>query len=216
MLFNETEFFLRKLEFDYGDEKAEEKLKEISRKISWLDGWPEDKKAFWNGEAFMWRNKISKEKRELIGKELKFLEEKSKKNLDLGCGSYSYVRSIGFDVAEKMLLLNGNLSERVAGNLEKGLPFEKGMFDSVTMVFVLDYVENYLDLLGEVFRILKEKGKLVAVQSAEEVNEWQRQKSVNKFSFKEWKKILEKTGFKIKFYEKEKLGFFKCGKRKII
>lgn len=230
----ETGFFLRKLEFDYGDKKAEEKLKEPSKKISWLEGWPEDKKAFWNGEAFMWRNRISKEKRELIRKEPGFLEkkdkqkdgsgkkdkkksrEKSEKNLDLGCGSYSYVKSVGFDTAEKMLLLNENLIERVKGDLEKRLPFEDKVFNSATMVFVLDYITNYLDLLREVFRILEKKGQLVVVQSAEEVNIWQRQKAVNRFGFKKWKRILEETGFEVIFYKKEKLGFFKCKKRKII
>lgn len=214
VFFDETEFFLRKLELDYGDERAEEGLKKISTRISWLNGWPENKKAFWNGESFMWGNKISKETREMIKEELKFLVE-SKKNLDLGCGSFSYVGSVGFDIAEKMLLLNSNLSEKVVGDLEKELPFEDKEFSSVTMVFILNYVENYFGLLNEVFRVLENDGKLVAVQPAEEVNSWQRQKAVNKLDFKEWKMILEKAGFEVNFYEKGKLGFFKCRKRNL-
>lgn len=209
----ETEFFLKKMEFDYGNNKAIKELKEISKEISWLEGWPEERKAFWNGEAFMWRNKISGEKRELIKKELGFLE--GGRNLDLGCGSYSYIKSVGFDVSEKMLLLNGNLSERIGGDLEGKLPFKEREFDSVTLVLVLDYVKNYKGLLKEVWRVLKEKGILMVVQAASEVNEWQGQKAVNKFSFKKWERVLEGVGFKVEFYEKGGLGFFKEEKKKV-
>jgi len=209
---NETEFFLRKLEFDYGDKKAEQKLRKLSREIGWLKGWPKDKKAFWNGEAFMWRNKISKEKRELIKKELAFLEGKNGKNLDLGCGSYSYVKSIGFDVSEKMLLLNDNLSEKVAGDLEEKLPFEDGEFDSVTMVFVLDYIKNYLGMLKEIGRVLKKKGRLVIVQG--ETNEWWGKKRKNKLGMKELREILKGEGFKVKGGKKQGLLFLKAFKSK--
>lgn len=203
----ETEFFLKKMEFDYGDDKVVGELKEISKKISWLRGWPEEKKAFWNGEAFMWRNKISKGKREGIRKELAFLE--GGRNLDLGCGSYSYITSVGLDISEKMLLLNGNLSERIGGDLEEKLPFKEGEFDSATLIFVLDYVKNYKGLLKEIWRVLKEKGVLVVAGAASEVNEWQRQKRVNNFSFKKWERLLEGAGFKVEFYEEERLGFWK-------
>lgn len=210
----ETKFFLGKLELDYGDKQAVKRLKKLTRGIGWLKGWPEDKRAFWDGEAFMWRNKISKEKRRMIKKELGFLRGG---NLDLGCGSYSYVAgSVGFDISEKMLLLNENLGERVVGDLEGKLLFGDRKFDSATLVFVLDYVKNYADLLSEVYQVLKEKGRLLVVQPAEEVGEWQRQKRVNKLNFGDWRRVLESAGFGVKFYEKEGLGFFRCLKGKII
>ena len=205
---------MKKIEFDYGGKG--EGLKGVSKEISWLKGWPKSRRAFWNGEAFMWRNKIEREKRELIKKELMFLEERGRRgrrNLDLGCGSYSYITSVGLDISEKMLLLNDNLQEKVLGDLEKKLPFRKGEFDSVTMVFVLDYIRNYWNLLKEVFRVLKEKGVLVVVQSRKKGKGiWEKQRR-NNFRPERWGKILREVGFKVDFYEKEGLGFFKCRKK---
>jgi len=231
----ENEFFVRKLELDYGDKKAVSRIQTLAKKVSWLKGWPESRQAFWNGESFMWGNKISKERRELIKQELSFLERKKRdlknkgkliekerltekrnncikenQNLDIGCGSYSYVNSVGFDISERMLQLNDNLVERVAGDVEKKLPFASESFGSATLVFLLDYVNNYSSLLGEVFRVLKNKGKLVVVQSKSRVNPWQRQQAVNNLGFNKWKEALEEVGFKVELVEKEGLGFFKC------
>ncbi len=112
-----------------------------------------------------------------------------------------------------MLLLNDNLQEKVLGDLEKKLPFRKGEFDSVTMVFVLDYIRNYWNLLKEVFRVLKEKGVLVVVQSRKKGKGiWEKQRR-NNFRPERWGKILREVGFKVDFYEKEGLGFFKCRKK---
>lgn len=206
----ENEFFIHKLELDYGNKKAVKELKKLSNDIAWLKGWPNNKAAFWNGEAFMWSNKISQEKRKLITKELKPLEKK--KNLDLGCGAYSYTPSTGFDISEKMLLLNDKLKERITGDLEKALPFEDESFDSATLVFVLNYVKNHESLLKEVFRVLKKKGSLIVVQSSKQVDKWHRRQAVNNCSFKRLNGLLNQTGFKVKSYEKEELWFFKCRK----
>ena len=53
-------------------------------------------------------NKISKERRLLIEQELKFLFKG--KNLDLGCGAYSYFPSVGFDLSEKSGKAQGQIS----------------------------------------------------------------------------------------------------------
>src|SRR3989338_7306111 len=90
----ETEFLSGLIELQYG-KNVEKELQQYSKKVPWAKGWPLDDKAFWNAEAFMWSRKISKEKRELIKQELEFLAQG--KDLDLGCGAYSYVKSIGFD-----------------------------------------------------------------------------------------------------------------------
>jgi len=209
---SEDQWFLDKLELDYGDKGALNRLKKLAGEIDWLLGWPSNKRAFWNGEAFMWRNKIDKRKRGIIEKELSFLE--GKKNLDLGCGAYSYVTSTGFDISEKMLQLNEELISYVVGDLEEKLPLKDSSFSAVTMVFVLNYVLDYWNLLKEVSRVLKKRGQLVVVQSAQEVNEWQRQKVVQRMNFSRWQEVLEKVGFSVKFYEKEGLGFFKCVKSK--
>lgn len=209
----ETEFFRGLIELQYG-RKVETKLEQISSQVSWAKGWPKRDEAFWNAEAFMWQHKISKEKRELIRKELRFLSVgklSGGKNLDLGCGAYAYIPSVGLDFSEKMMQFNQNCKEKIIGNLEQKLPLGNKQFDSVTAVFVLNYVKNYGLLLNEIKRVLKRKGIFAAVLSGLEINPWQRQKEINSFSGKEWKEILEKNGFKVKFYEKDKLWFFRCG-----
>ncbi|MFH1682875.1 MAG: class I SAM-dependent methyltransferase [Candidatus Woesearchaeota archaeon] len=206
----EKDFFTARLELDYGSQEAVVEIKYLAKQILWLKGWPKEKAAFWNGEAFMWQNKIRKEKRELISRELKFL--KKGRNLDLGCGSHSYIPSVGFDVSEKMLLLNENCYEKIVGDLEKKLPFAEGEFDSVTLIFVLDYVNEYAALLKEVFRVLRKEGALMIVQSMKEVNAWQRQQKVNNFDGGDWKRILLESGLKIDYSQKEGLSFFKCRK----
>lgn len=206
----ETEFFTGMMELHHGLQ-VEQKLKLVAEKVSWARGWPENTTSFWNAEAFMWKHKISKEKRDLITRELGFLI--GRKNLDLGCGTHSYILSaVGVDISEKMLLFNDNCQGKVVGNLEETLSFKKNSFDSVTAIFVLNYVQNYIGLLKEITRVLILEGVLVMVLSAAEINEWQKQKEVNSFTSKQWISVLEKTGFTVDFYEKEGLWFFKCCK----
>ena len=116
----ETLFFSGLIELQYGKD-VEKELKIIAEDVSWAKGWPDNIISFWNAESFMWRHKISKEARDLIAGELSFL--KGGKNLDVGCGAYSYLSSVGFDISEKMLLLNGHCTEKVRGDLEGALPF---------------------------------------------------------------------------------------------
>ncbi len=203
----ETDFFNGLIELQYGQEDLR-RMKELSEKISWAQGWPENNLAFWNAEAFMWQRKIDKEKRELIEEELAFLD--GKRNLDLGCGAYSYLKSVGLDFSEKMLKLNEKCTEKIVADLEKKLPLENNSFDSVTVIFLLNYVKNYSSLLLEIKRVLKDKGNFVMVLG--NVNHWQKQKEINGFDFNEWKEVLEKVGFNVNCYEKEGLWFFRCEK----
>jgi len=207
---SETLFLSGLIELQYGKNAGKE-LQQYSEKVSWAKGWPLDDKAFWNAEAFMWSRKISKEKRELIKQELAFLVQgKNLKNLDIGCGAYSYLRSTGFDFSSKMLEFNDNLVKKVQGDLEKKLPFANGEYGSVTAVFVLNYVHNYLGLLSEIKRVLNKEGVLMVVLYSKQINDWQKQKVINDLSVKEWKDVLIKGGFSVDFYEKEELWFFRC------
>ena len=206
----ETRFLAGLIELQYG-QAIEAELKKDAQKVSWAKGWPGNKEAFWNAEAFMWERKISREKRELIRSELLFLEKGL--NLDLGCGAYSYINSVGLDLSPKMLDFNSRLRLKIQGDLEKNLPLKDKEFDSVTGVFVLNYVQHYNNLLLEIRRVIKEKGILVLVLFSKEINSWQKQQEVHHFSAVEWKKIISRAGFQVDFYEKEELWFFKCQKR---
>lgn len=206
----ETLFFTGLIELQYGKD-VEKELKIIAEDVSWAKGWPDNIISFWNAESFMWKHKINKEARDLIAGKLVFL--KGRKNLDVGCGAYSYLPSVGFDISEKMLLLNDHCTEKVRGDLESALPFRDSSFDSITAVFVLNYVSGYHKLLQEAKRVLLPDGCLAVVLSANRINSWQRQKEVNSFAAERWVSILERAGFAVDFQVKEGLWFFRCHSR---
>ena len=206
----ETDFLSGLIELQHG-EKVVDKLKKISKKVSWAKGWPEDNQAFWSAEAYMWKWKIEKEKRELITTELK--KVCSKNNLDLGAGAYSYIPSVCFDFSDKALQFNDNCSKKLVGDLEKCFPFDDKSVDSITAVFVLNYINSFSNLLKEIFRVLKENGKFVAVFGAKGINEWQFTKEKNNFSSEQWGYEFSSLGFKVKFFEKSNLWFFVCNKK---
>ncbi len=208
----ETQFLVGLLDLQYGvaDIAA---ITKLSSSISWAKGWPDNNHAFWNAEAFMWSKKIDKTVRKIIEDELAFLQKKRDyRNLDLGCGAYSYLPSVGFDFSEKMLQFNERCTEKVSGNLEEKLPFADASFDSVTAVFLLNYIRNYNQLFNEIKRILRDGGLFVMVLSVDLINEWQRQKVVNCFNAQEWIFILGVGGFDVKWVNKDNLLFFKCRK----
>ncbi len=207
----ETEFYAGLIELGYGQD-VQEKLCHIARKIPWAYGWPEDARAFWNAESFMWEYKISGETRKAIAEELSSLAFPGSRNLDLGCGAYSYIHSIGFDIAEKMLILNEQCKEKIVGDLEQPLPFADSSFDFVTAVFALNYVARHTQLVGEICRVLRNDGLFVMVLSSGMVNDWQRQQEQHDLSAGGWTTILQRY-FSVQSYRKKGLLFWKCRKR---
>ncbi len=185
-------------------------LQTLAQAIPWAKGWPLDNKAFWNAEAFMWSHKIDRAVRQLITNQLSFLN--GKRNLDLGCGAYSYLPSVGFDLSEKMLRDNDQCYEKVQGSVEQPLPFPRLSFDSATAIFVLNYVQNHHLLLSEIFRVLRPNGHFVMILSAIPINAWQRQKEVHSFSPEHWQSLLERAGFMVSLVETSNLLIFSCGK----
>ncbi|MBI2151462.1 class I SAM-dependent methyltransferase [Candidatus Woesearchaeota archaeon] len=211
----ETSFLIGMTKLHYGL-KVEKQLKKLANKIDWAKGWPNDNKAFWEAEAFMWQYKINKEIRAIISKELSFLKnEKNSKyfnNLDLGCGAYSYLPSTGFDLSEKMLLLNENCSRKVQGDLEKNLPFKNKEFTSTTAVFVFNYIKNIDQLLAEIYRILQKDGLLIAILSDKKISSWPAQKVVNKLNIQRWKNLIQNKGFGVNIVKKSGLLIFRAQK----
>lgn len=198
----ETEFFCELMKLYHGQDN-ENYIEELAKKISWANGWPKNKKAFWNAEAFMWKVKIEKNVRELIYNELEHLED----NLDVGCGSYSYISSVGFDIAENMLKFNRNLKRSVQGNLEEKLPFLNNEFESATAIFLLNYIKNLDQLLNEVKRVIKKE--FIVVLYSKKLNELHKRHQVNNYDKFEWEELLKKY-FNVEVVEKNELLFFKC------
>ena len=205
---HETQFLQGLIELQYNQADIP-KLTKIAPK--WAQGWPEDKQAFWNAEAFMWSHKINQQTRELILKEIQFLHGK---NLDLGCGSCSYIPSIGFDISKKMLQFNDNCTQKIIGNLEKPLPFENNSFESITAIFLLNYIQNYSQLLQQIFRILQNGGHFIIILSSQQVKEWHYQQQQNNLTNWQWIINLKQTGFEVNHYQKQQLDFYICQKQK--
>ncbi|NQV91046.1 methyltransferase domain-containing protein [Candidatus Woesearchaeota archaeon] len=201
---DEDQFIIGLLELQYNSSISPQ-LKPLTQNIPWAKGWPENHKSFWNAEAFMWQRKIDSHVRKFITNELQHLEGR---NLDLGCGSYCYIPSVGFDLSEKMLDFNDNLIEKIEGDVEQPLPFPNLSFDSVTAIFVLNYIKNYEQLFSEIKRILKPEGQFIMILSSKNIKDWQRQKEVNTYSKEKWCSLLKECGFLVTAEELQNLLFF--------
>jgi len=211
-------FFQLMMEYPYTkDSESKKKILHkamgFAEKIPEFCGWPHDDVAFWNAEAFMWQTKIDKELREEIKNELVF--RIGKNNLDLGSGNIVYTPStISVDYAPEMLELNDN-PNKVKHNLEEPLPFDTESFDSVTSVFVFNYIKNINGLIKEIYRVLKVGGKLTIVQP-DEVNDLYYLHVKNDYG-ESGLRILLKKFFRVDSFVKEvnnkKVVFFFCEKK---
>lgn len=105
-----------------------------------------------------------------VKKRIEALQSKinAKNLLDVGCGT-GFILNLakdlfeelhGVDATQAMLdkvdLSSGNI--KVYNGLAQELPFENGSFDMATSYAFLHHLENYDDVLKEVFRVLKEGG----------------------------------------------------------
>ena len=179
--------------------------------VSWAKGYPSNKEAFWNCEAFMWSRKIDAKKREMIRTELlRHIELESINNLDIGSGSYCYIPSIAFDCSIKMLNFNDSTLQKIEGDLLKKWPLDHNSFTSVTAVFVLNYISDLDFMFSEVKRVLINGGKFVAVISANGVSDLHQQHEKHKFSLIELEQELLRIFDFVEAYEKVGLWFFVC------
>ena len=157
--------------------------------------WPQHAQQFWNAEAVCWKGRVDPAVRKAISRELSALQGL---NLDLGAGSSSYTtNSVAADFAEEMLLVH-DAPHKVALDLEKPLPLASEVFDSVTMVFVANYLANLPQLLREAKRVLAPGGQLVMVQSLAPVMELHRMHYRNSYGEAELKVLLKHAGFAVR------------------
>ncbi|MBW2981868.1 class I SAM-dependent methyltransferase [Candidatus Woesearchaeota archaeon] len=183
------------------------KAKDLSDKIPELKGWPSDSKKFWDAEAYAWLSKIPRKIRESIKQELMKRIPSGKINLSLGSGSYPYIEeSILLDFSAEMLKSVPPIKykARLEYDLELGkLPFKNNSFDTITMVFIIDYLKNINSVLKEVNRILKPKGKLILVNAKKPIDIWYRKHEVKQYSKDDIISLLKQAGFKVNIKEKK-------------
>ena len=117
----------------------------------------------------------------------------------MGSGSCPYVPgSVLVDLSKDMLSVPpaSHYDKRIVMDLDKQfLPFKDGSFDSVTMVFLLNYLESPGKVLQEVKRVLKPDGRLFIVQSAEPLNLLYQCQEKEFFDSEKLKIILKTNGF---------------------
>ncbi len=97
-----------------------------------------------------------------------------KRVLDLGCGAGQLSADLvdrgasvtGIDVSPAMIeLARTRLGDRArfeVGDLDDPLPFEAASFDLVVASLVLHYLEDWASVLGEVRRVLRPAGTMIA------------------------------------------------------
>ena len=199
----ERQFFSTLLDFNYADEAQSKylmkKATEHARKIPAFADWPYDGKQFWDAESLCWNGRIEREVRDSIRAELSHLQGK---NVDLGAGSVCYVpHSVVADFSGEMLHLNP-AQEKVTANLEEKLPFADELFDSATLVFVVNYIKNIHQLLVEMHRILSANGHAVIVQ-APSVSGLHKLHYKNSMGEAELRVLLGKLNFRVLSEHKE-------------
>lgn len=128
--------------------------------------------------------------------------------LDVGCGTgtmlqhlSAYGNTTGADAdAEAVYFCRRRGLENVLQLTDATLPFERGAFDLVTMLDVLEHIDDDLGMLGEVFRVLKPDGLLLATVPAYRFL-WGAQDEIShhkrRYRAKELEARLEQAGFSL-------------------
>lgn len=89
--------------------------------------------------------------------------------LDAGCGDGSYFRQIksevcqsfGLDICVSDTLLKGNEDSNIIKGTISKLPFKEGTFDLIYSLSVIQFIDDDLGALNEIWRVLKPKGKVI-------------------------------------------------------
>ena len=88
---------------------------------------------------------------------------------DLGCrDSYRFLKEVGSHVAKQVWGLDLEVPDRTEGNITlmkrditERLPFEENFLDVVTMLAVVEHIENPRPILKECFRVLRPGGRMI-------------------------------------------------------
>lgn len=189
----------------------------IAGNVSFLKGWPYNAKVFWDKEAVFWQQRLKPKYRDFIRKELAAnIDSEDNMVLELGTGNLPYIKSaISLDISHEMLATidyknddkadNSYNNKRVQANAEHSLPVKDKSVDAIIAVFLCNYIERLDIMLSECRRVLKEKGQIIIVQSAAEVDNYH--SLIEKHPAKELtlilRTIMQELGFKVKIEVKD-------------
>ena len=150
------------------------------------------------------------------------------KLLDIGCGfNYKFLLEVepyiseGYGIDFKVPeLKNGKIKTKQI-KLNDKLPFHKNSFDFVTMLAVLEHLDHPIEIVKEIERILKPKGKLILtvpsrnskpvleflaykmkIVNEEEINDHKKY-----YNYKDLEKLFKETG-KLKIQEHRYFQFY--------
>ncbi len=129
-------------------------------------------------------------------------------SIEIGCGTGRFSKALNIKTAIEPSLKAAQIaSDRginvIVSKAEK-TPFNDESFDSVILVFVLEFVEKPLKVLKEINRIIKRNGKFIIgfinknLIDEKLIKEKKFYKKARFFTLKKIKEMLIKTGFKIK------------------
>jgi len=74
--------------------------------------------------------------------------------LEIGCGMLKSKGAIGLDIRKTP-------DVDLLGDLERSLPFKDESFETIIANQVVEHIENFVQLMAELHRILKKDGKLI-------------------------------------------------------
>jgi ubiquinone/menaquinone biosynthesis C-methylase UbiE len=114
---------------------------------------------------------------------------------DIGCGCSAYFLNKISNRIKKGIGLDKNITSRQIGNIEllsfefiNKLPFGDNYFDLITMLAVLEHIENPDDMFKEIYRVLKPNGHLILTTPTPRA-----------------KPVLEFLSFKLKLIDKREI-----------
>lgn len=74
--------------------------------------------------------------------------------VDLGCGGRKFAGSIGMDIVAVPGVVD------VVADMSRGLPFRDGSLDGLYAYHVLEHVDDFLGLMGEIWRVCRDGARV--------------------------------------------------------
>jgi ubiquinone/menaquinone biosynthesis C-methylase UbiE len=157
--------------------------------------------------------------RDIYERELKVIPRISGLTVEVGVGTGRFAKplklDVGLDISLQMLRIAKRRGVEVVRGDAIALPFKNGIFDAVYLIFTFCFLRDPERSLSEVYRILKNNGKLVLCVIPENsglaryymLKDSPFYRTAIFYPVSEIKKMLQNSGFKIVSFNQLNLGF---------